>query len=416
MTSPENRYGVWLKDRRAGTLHQRGDYTWFTIDEDYALDPNRPVLGLQFEQDLYARHASAMRLPAWFSNLLPEGVLRTWIADERGVSADREMELLAQVGHDLPGAVRVLPEGSAASDGGWDPAVNSRMPEAADIIPEWRFSLAGVSLKFSMLDLSDRLTLPAVGDIGDTIVKLPDRAYPEVPRNEFVMMSLARAVGIDVPDVKLVHRDQLSGLPEAVWPEGENLAYAVRRFDRDDNRSRIHIEDFAQVRNFYPREKYNGNFETLAALIYRGHDVESLREFARRLAFNILIGNGDAHLKNWSLIYHNPRIPALAPAYDLVATSWYRPDSDPEDMGLRFGGSRRFETVRLIDFDILERRIGAEGAGLRDVVTKMIRDVQIEWPKFASQMDVVPKIRDGVTGNIEARSRSLLIDGSTPQD
>jgi serine/threonine-protein kinase HipA len=67
------------------------------------------VLGLLFEQDPLRTHAAALRLPPWFSNLLPEGLLREWIAADRRVSADREMELLAQVGHDLPGAVRVLP-------------------------------------------------------------------------------------------------------------------------------------------------------------------------------------------------------------------------------------------------------------------------------------------------------------------
>jgi len=75
----------------------------------------------------------------------------------------------------------------------------------------------------------------------------------------------------------------------------------------------VHIEDLAQVRNVYPENKYLGNYETVAALAYRGHDLNSLREFARRLAFTILIANDDAHLKNWSLIYTDPRVPCLAP-------------------------------------------------------------------------------------------------------
>lgn len=82
----------------------------------------------------------------------------------------------------------------------------------------------------------------------------------------------------------------------------------------------MHIEDLAQVRNVYPNAKYEGNYETVAALIYRRSDLHALREFARRLAFCVLISNGDAHLKNWSLIYRNPRVPTLSPAYDLVAT------------------------------------------------------------------------------------------------
>lgn len=411
MTLPEVRYSVWLKDRPVGKLHQRGDYTWFVVGEDYAMDPNRPVLGLQFEQDINARHASALRLPPWFSNLLPEGILRTWIADERGVSADREMELLAQVGHDLAGAVQVLPEGHAAPDESWDPSLHALQPEVTDEVPEWRFSLAGVSLKFSMLTENDRLTLPAFGELGDTIVKLPDRVYPEVPRNEYAMMSLARVVGINVPGVKLVHRDELAVLPAIAWPEREEWAYAIKRFDRDEDRRPIHIEDFAQVRNFYSRDKYSGNLETVASLIYRGHDTAALQEFARRVAFNVLIANGDGHLKNWSLIYRNPRIPTLSPVYDLVSTAWYKTDGIPEDLGLKFGGSKRFETINLGTFRRLERKLAAVNSELPEVVVQVVGDVKAEWSNIAHELNTVPEIRDALGENIEARSRSLLTGG-----
>lgn len=121
------------------------------------------------------------------------------------------------------------------------------------------------------------------------------------------MMSLSASAGITVPPVRLVHRDELDGLPPNVWPGREEWAFAVRRFDRTDAREPVHIEDLAQVRNVYPDNKYQGNYETVAALVYRGRDISGLREFARRLAFTVLISNGDAHLKNWSLIY--PRRP-----------------------------------------------------------------------------------------------------------
>lgn len=178
----ERCYGVWLYSDRIGALNQRGDYTWFAFSEEYLADPGRAVLGLIFEQDLRRRHASALRLPPWFSNLLPEGRLRDWIAADRRVSADREMELLAQVGHDLPGAVRIVLE-DESGDG------RAR---------GWRFSLAGVGLKFSMLRRNDRLTLPAFGEGGDWIVKLPDATYADVPRNEHAMMTLAASAGIEV--------------------------------------------------------------------------------------------------------------------------------------------------------------------------------------------------------------------------
>ena len=146
--------------------------------------------------------------------------------------------------------------------------------------PGIRFSLAGVGMKFSMLRNGDRLTLPAHGEGGDWIVKTPDIRFRDVPRNEFAMMTLAGAVGCDVPEIGLVPRERVDGrLPASVWPEHEEFAYAIRRFDRDERRGLVHIEDLAQVRNFYPERKYEGNFETIASLVYRGRDTESLLEY-----------------------------------------------------------------------------------------------------------------------------------------
>lgn len=410
MPLTEQRHGVWLDDYRVGTLNQRGDYTLFTFNEDYLVDPARPVLGLIFEQNLSTRHASTLRLPPWFSNLLPEGRLRDWIAADRKVSVDREMELLAQVGHDLPGAVRVLPE-DAAPEKSWDPAVGDADPYGQHADAEhagWRFSLAGVGLKFSMVGKDDRLTLPAHGAGGDWIVKLPDRVYADVPRNEYAMMSLAAAVGIDVPEIKLVHRDKLDNLPPGVWPHGEDWAYAIRRFDRDDNRKLVHIEDLAQVRNVYPDRKYSGNFETVAALIYRRRDLTALREFARRLTFIILISNGDAHYKNWSLIYPDRRIPTLSPAYDLVCTAVYRADDEPEDLGLKFGGTRRFARVNARTFTRLEERLQVRGARLADIVAETVDKTRAEWPQYAGLLDGNRTLQDAVRKSIETHSRTLL--------
>jgi serine/threonine-protein kinase HipA len=401
----ETFHAVWLHDRRVGIIHQKGDYTRFTLAEEYRADVRREVLGLIFEQDALATHSASLRLPPWFSNLLPEGSLREWIASARGVSPRREMELLAQVGHDLPGAVRVLPMDESPKD---QPVVRevtaSRASDAG--AGGWRFSLAGVALKFSAVANKDRLTVPAYGEGGDWIVKLPNHQYPQVPLNEYTMMSLASAVGIDVPPIRLVHRDELDGLPSNLWPDREEWAYAIRRFDRDDHRGRVHIEDLAQVRNFYPEHKYEGNFETVAAILYRRRDLEALREFTRRLVFMILISNGDGHLKNWSLIYSDPHNPTLSPAYDLVATAPY--SDEQETLALKFAGSRRFVTVTLNTFGHLERRLAAQSAGLKDVAAQVVADVERAWPEHADHLHAYPTIRDGVTDSIRLHTASLL--------
>ncbi|WP_435970331.1 type II toxin-antitoxin system HipA family toxin [Streptomyces sp. Qhu_M48] len=413
MSLPESAYGVWLHGRRVGTLHQRGDHTRFLLDSAYVSDGRRPVLGLRFEQNLEGRYAAALRLPPWFSNLLPEGPLREWIAEDKGVSLDREMELLSRVGHDLPGAVEIIADDGTNDYPEWGPSEFSEEVPAgilfSDPSSRWRFSLAGVALKFSMLARGDRLSLPAFGVGGDWIVKLPDHRYPNVPHNEYVMMAFAHALGLDVPEVRIVHRDDLGDIPSNMWPNDEEWAYAVRRFDRDKDRRKIHIEDLAQVRDFYPVAKYQGNYETIASLVYRRRDLDSLREFARRLAFSVIISNGDAHLKNWSLIYRDGRIPTLSPAYDLVATSPYRTDMDgPEDLGLKFFGSKRFETVSLATFQRLERRLDAAGADLVEVVSQVGEKATLLWPDFEHLLDVNPKLRDLIGAGVRKNSATLL--------
>lgn len=397
MRLPTHRYGVWLYDREVGVLEQRGDHVRFAFHPEYWNNPQRAILGLRFEEHPRQGVSSALRLPPWFSNLLPESrLLRDWIARDRGVSPQREMELLAQIGHDLPGAVRVFD--AAGEPPPWLDTTRMKQvqaPPSAD--PQAsalrKFSLAGVGLKFSLLQDGDRLTLPASGDGGDWIVKLPDPKYPHVPLNEYAMMTLAARAGIEVPRIQLRNRDELPPLPDAAWPTSEDQAYSIRRFDRGSSRELIHIEDFAQLKGIYPDRdaKYEGSFETVARLCYRGWDVESLREFARRLCFTILIGNGDAHLKNWSLIYRNPRKPTLSPVYDLVSTVVYdvAGPGREETLALKFGKSDRFESPSRADFDQLANRVGAPGANLVSVVDETVERTVAAWPE----------IRDTVLGD-----------------
>jgi len=408
MPNSERSYSVWLHDRRVGTLAGSGGYTRFVLDGNYVSDPRRAVLGLRFEEDLHATYRSNIRLPPWFSNLLPEGRLREWIADARNVSETHELELLAEVGHDLPGAVRVMEgEDSEAMPAPVEREVLSDTENPVSKKP-WRFSLAGVALKFSMLKKGERFTAPAVGEGGDWIVKLPDSVYPQVPLNEFAMMEFARASGLDVPETRMVHRDDLDDVPSELWPSNEDFAYAIRRFDREPGGKSVHMEDLAQVRGFYPDEKYRGSFETIGSLIYRGRDSASLVEFAKRLAFIVLIRNGDAHLKNWSLLYEDPRIPRLSPVYDMVATAVYRPEGQPEDLGLRFGNSRDFQSVSLARFARLQRKLDANDISLVDEVRDFVGRVRSAWPKIAGLLENHPFILNGIDNELNARASFVL--------
>jgi serine/threonine-protein kinase HipA len=398
-------HAVVLEGQRVGSLLQRGDFARFVFREDYWENPNRPVLGLWFEDNPRKSPQAALRLPPWFSNLLPEGPLRDWIAFDRGVSVDRELQLLLQIGADLPGGVQVETVGSAV-----DPDAFGSLALDSPLIPNqeqaWKFSLAGVGLKFSMLRRGDRLSIPAYNELGDWIVKFPDAVHRDVPANEFATMSMAREVGIDCPDFELVHRDDLPVVSSVMWPGSEDVAYAISRFDRSASHGRVHMEDLAQVRGWYPNQKYDGSFETVAALIYRRQDRTSLREFVRRLTFNILVGNGDAHLKNWSLLYKDSRRPAISPAYDLVSTAGYYNGSSPEDLGLKLGGSKLAKKAVRGDFIRMQRILKVDREDVIDVVDETVDLFRAAWRGEARERFPLAA-RDWISDNFEEVSTRL---------
>ena len=250
-------------------------------------------------------------MPPFFSNLLPEGHLRAYLARQAGVKPEREFFLLAVLGADLPGAVVVTPRdqaGDAAYHDDADDHDDDRGHEHA-----LRFSLAGVQLKFSaVMEASGGPTVPADGIGGSWIVKLPSARFPAVPENERVMLELASAVGIAVPHNRLVDIREIQGLPEEAG-RMEGRALAVQRFDRGADGERIHMEDFAQVFGQFPDDKYeHRSYANIASVLWAETGQEETYEFVRRLVFSILIGNADMHLKNWSLLYPDRRRPILS--------------------------------------------------------------------------------------------------------
>jgi serine/threonine-protein kinase HipA len=123
----------------------------------------------------------------------------------------------------------------------------------------------------------------------------------------------------------------------------EGKALAVQRFDRSDRGESIHMEDFAQVFGLYPGDKYHHRSYSNVASVLRAETGEAgTYEFFRRLVFSVLIGNGDMHLKNWSLLYPDGRTPVLSPGYDFVATFPYIPN---DSLALTFGGSRSLSEI-----------------------------------------------------------------------
>ena len=326
-----------------GTLTRvSGDRTLFAFNDAYINDENRPVVSLGFKDHLGQLitefNPVQTRVMPFFSNLLPEGRMRTYLAERAGVNPQREFFLLWVLGKDLPGAITVEP-----ADGEAWPQDVSEAPELLEEAREnaFRFSLAGVQLKFSAIeDAVKGLTIPAKGIGGSWIVKLPSREFAGVPENEFSMMMLARLIGIDVPPVRLIDVEAIGNLPKGVETL-KGQALVIERFDRLPDGTAVHIEDFAQVFQLYPDDKYTkASAMNIATVIGAEGGEADIAEFVRRLTFNTLIGNADMHVKNWSLTYLDRRTASLAPAYDFVATAPYIQD---EMAALKVSRSKRFE-------------------------------------------------------------------------
>ncbi|MBR9880941.1 MAG: type II toxin-antitoxin system HipA family toxin [Gammaproteobacteria bacterium] len=395
---------VLLYGEPIGTLtNVGGDRTIFAFNDGYIDDPDRPTLGLAFKDEfgglLSDFRVYKKRVMPFFSNLLPEGHLRTYLAEKAGVNAEREFHLLSALGHDLPGAVTIRfadDEAWSASGGGANGSADAGSVPSMGAL---RFSLAGVQLKLSaVLAPSGGLTIPASGVGGSWIVKLPSREFNAVPENEYSMMTLARLVGIDVPLIDLVDTDAIDNLPEGIDKVGQR-AFVIERFDRLSDGSAVHIEDFAQVYGVYAEQKYQkATMRNIAQVLAAETCEADIVEFVRRLVFCALIGNGDMHLKNWSLIYPDRRRAALAPAYDLVSTIPYIPS---DDLGLRVSRTRAFSELTFDELKHMAAKAALPGKLVRDTALETVALFQQHWQAEKLDLPMTSQVREAIEAHLK---------------
>ncbi|CAM3950528.1 type II toxin-antitoxin system HipA family toxin [Bordetella muralis] len=395
---------VLLYGQPIGTLSHVGhDQTLFSFNESYIHDSNRPTLGLRFkdafDQLLIDFKPHRMKLMPFFSNLLPEGPLRRYLASSVGVHAEREFSLLWALGQDLPGAITVVPSDTQP----WPTEATtlpSRTPRQSTEDHALHFSLAGVQLKFSaMMNVRGGMTIPAHGVGGHWIVKLPSREFSHVPENEFSMMTLAKSIGINVPDIDLVDVRAIDNLPRGI-ERLEGKAFVIRRFDRKEDNGAVHIEDFAQVFDVYPTEKYSkANYRNLATVIAAESGLEDIAELIRRITFNVLIGNGDMHLKNWSLIYPDRRHARLSPAYDFVSTIAYIPG---DRSALKFSRTKEFSGYTIDELNHFVAKAALPRKLVLDVVQETIALFTEHWGKEKKHLPMDQHVRTTIDTHLAA--------------
>lgn len=184
-----------------------------------------------------------------------------------------------------------------------------------DLVAAYLSTGAGIAGMQPKIMVPDRPTVP----IPSLIVKAASPAYPGLAANEFLCLSAARAAGIQVPSFELSNDGQM---------------LVLDRFDlviHDDGKTeRLGFEDIAalaglRVRDILSDRKYHGSYQRIAELLrqFQLHS-DNLHRFFEQVAFSVMVRNGDAHLKNFGLLYRSPEQVWLAPMFDVVTTSIYK--------------------------------------------------------------------------------------------
>ena len=406
-----NALSVRLYGKHIGVITRlAGDRQLFAFEQDYIDDPQRPTLSLSFKGSTGGLVTNfrpiGRRVPVFFSNLLPEGHLRDYLAKRADVNPEREFFLLAVLGADLPGALVVEPlEGDKQSSEHRDARYDGTHDNGRGGEEPLRFSLAGVQLKFSaVMEASGGLTIPAGGLGGSWIVKLPSARFKAVPENEFAMLELARRTGISVPENKLIEVASIKGLPEQAHTV-EGKALAVKRFDRLQDGAPVHMEDFAQVFGEFPNNKYKfHSYANIASVLWAEIGEDAVIEFVRRLVFSVVIGNADMHLKNWSILYPDRRAPVLTPGYDFVSTLPYIPG---DTLGLSFGNSRSLSEITPDQMRRFADTARIPASPLWKIAVETAERTAESW-KTLEHADMLPKdLKDSISGQILSVAKTV---------
>jgi len=384
------RLTVYLNGERVGTLDEddsgllafRYVPEWTGRPDAMPLSRSLPLRSEPFR----GKHARP-----FFAGILPDEGPRQQIAAILGISERNEFAMLEHIGGECAGAVSLLPEDAPPPTVGETRVRELSEKEQEDIVAELprrplmagreglRLSLAGSQSKLPVLIRDGAVALPLGNTPSTHIIKPEPERFPGLVATEVLCMTLAGKIGLNVP-------------PVSVRPVGNKPCIVVRRYDRnvsaDGSIARVHQEDFCQALGFPPERKYQQEggpmLRDCIGLLREWSTVAALdiRDFLDGLIFNVVIGNADAHGKNYSILYRRAER-RLAPFYDLVCTlAWPELSRTP---AMKIGRSDSIETVTpahwqkmagesRVGWPMLRERIGdmcgkvIDGAGNKDVL------------------------------------------------
>lgn len=383
---------VWLFADRIGTLALVEGRLNFWYSAEWLKLPNAVALScsLPLQVEPFDDHKAR----PFFAGLLPEGRMRRLIAQQFHVSGQNDFALLDHIGGECAGAVTFLKPGQSLSlpaeygEVQWLSdaeviAILDELPRRPMLagIDGLRLSLAGAQDKLPVVVDGDRIGLPRNGTPSSHILKPAILAVEDSVTNEGFCLALADAM-------------QLKPARSRIHSVRDCRFLLVERYDRTHDASgnliRLHQEDFCQALGVIPEMKYQNE---------GGPDLAQCFELVRRITrpsaphvlrlldyvvFNALIGNHDAHAKNFSLLYVG-KAPVLAPLYDTLSTAVY-PSLTPR-MAMKLGSKYKFSEVQAQHWDQFAQSAGLSVAQARKRILELSRKLPLIARKLQSAQD-----------------------------
>lgn len=403
---------VYLCNRLAGTLTRAANGSLrFQYDADYLKSPYAAVLSstLPLSDAPYGERDIA----AFFSNLLPDESVRRRIAEILQLTPEDTFGLLRILGGDCAGAVSFYEPGQKPDAQGEPSYRELSDAEAASLLKdlanrplgideEFRgISGAGAQDKLIACVRDGRILLPLHGTPSTHILKPGIDRFPESVFNEWFCMRLASVCGFATADAD-------------IQAFGGDPYYVTTRYDRETNNGRterLHQEDFCQLLKCRPEIKYQdqgGPSITDCVGLIRDLRLPAadLLSFVDRTIFNFLVGNGDAHGKNFSVLYRNG-IPRLAPVYDVLCTTVYPPIA--KKMAMKFDGKFEFRWITAGKIVRTFARANVSEKLVRDSLARQIASLREHLPALIDEANAAhpsPVYHDIIKG-IHQRIRQV---------
>lgn len=387
----------------------------FQYDEHYVESPLSLAISLSMPIRAEAYEDSQAR--AFFSGLLPDDIARHRLARYLGLSEKNPFALLEAIGGECAGALSLYPEGQTLIPQKKEDIEildNNKLREILDLLKRRPLMAGGDNLRLSLAGAQDKIAVTIVdGSIalvkGTTptshILKPLIEDIKDSVHNEYFCLSLAKLMDIETPEVE-IH-----------WL-GDTPYFLVKRYDRkivpDKNIQRLHQEDFCQALGILPELKYEregGPSIAKSLELLHQYSLQPAVDriaFIQRVIFNFLIGNADAHGKNYSLLYTD-RLPTLAPAYDLLCTALYPNLS--HKMAMRIGGKYEPDFVFLHHWhQLIPNTTAAKKALNKDLIrmSKNCLNHAHELRESLKQKGITSPIFEDICQVIKKRSEPIL--------